>query len=846
MPKGGTKKNKRATASFTNPIANITASGTGSAITRGRVAGQAASPHATTSSSGNHSCRRPDPEDILAGLEHLRLREASGNTRDLDDEDDDLNVDDLDMNLDLGIGMSLGDELISGATLFSSSSGGALGEDEISPRLLVLQQQLEKLEAERHASINIGSSGNSPSHITTHMNSSHVNTLHINSPQAKVTTTTNTTEVSLYTLKKRLSKVRKQLYGGAPINATINSPANLNVPNVAMSTIAVNTSNGINSNFLTNPSTNAALASLAKSYFGGVLRPHARNRGKRILVDGFVGEGDAFNDGEDGADVEGIDDTECIEDIYNHDENNSHSNRNSNNRDPKHHHYPTNNNNDGITTIDSGGIQHFNIMDRHPSDGLSGVNQDVDDDEYEFSEAEFLEDELLAAAAAAGVDLRETLAANNFCSASGAASQNFLNSVRLVRKLFPSSTLALSNSENNNLNVSPLSAPDEGDTIMDKEEGDGEIGEAAKAILELQDVLIEILNASSTLASTPGNEQKVAKLREKLQLILRYDRIWRIRLTQTARLAHDERMQRQLIEMELDKAQAIRHRLEGLCRDLHAENRRMKAEKLQTTPDNLNAANDGTPCSSSSSSSSRMETFTPPSVPAFSLGELPNKNILAGESNATLADRIVNLADLFLLREQHFAQVLRLKEGEIMAAQERASNLAEQLTKQTSMLDVTNRRVTALTRSEAELKAQVRQYVDKFRQVEETLGKSNDLFGTFRAEMEQMGAKLARLERENTQLNSKCATLSKNIIEMADERTRQTAQYETLKGQKVKLEALCRTLQAERNAALKGITPLNNTGGEVSTGEGLVPTTTIPTTNTNDAIALSPSSSTGA
>ena len=139
--------------------------------------------------------------------------------------------------------------------------------------------------------------------------------------------------------------------------------------------------------------------------------------------------------------------------------------------------------------------------------------------------------------------------------------------------------------------------------------------------------------------------------------------------------------------------------------------------------------------------------------------------------------------------------------------------------------ETNTRRINTLTRSEQDLKAQVRQYVEKFRQVEETLGKSNDLFGTFRAEMEQMGAKLARLERENTQLNSKCATLSKNIIEMADERTRQNAQFETIKGQKAKLEQLCRTLQAERNAAIKGA---SGTGG-----------TTTPMTGTEETPATS-------
>jgi cell division protein FtsB len=52
-------------------------------------------------------------------------------------------------------------------------------------------------------------------------------------------------------------------------------------------------------------------------------------------------------------------------------------------------------------------------------------------------------------------------------------------------------------------------------------------------------------------------------------------------------------------------------------------------------------------------------------------------------------------------------------------------------------------------------------------------------------------------------MQTKCQTLSRNIIEMADERTKLQATIETLKAQKGKLEQLCRTLQAERNAVKK-------------------------------------------
>jgi chromosome segregation ATPase len=275
-------------------------------------------------------------------------------------------------------------------------------------------------------------------------------------------------------------------------------------------------------------------------------------------------------------------------------------------------------------------------------------------------------------------------------------------------------------------------------------------------------------------------------LKEKFATLVKQDRNWRHRVHTATRVAQDERIQRQLIEMELDKANAIKHRLESLCRDLHNENRRIKAEGARR--DELAAI------TAAAATGVRPAEHNVEIKMEFLLPALPEKEILEKETSVTLSDRIGALTELYNSREEHFGTQLRQREVDVLCTTEKADLLATQLAKQTTTLENSTRRISALTRSEQELKAQVRQYVDKFRQVEETLGKSNDLFGTFRAEMETMGGKLARLERENAQLNSKCATLSRNIIEMADERTKQNAALETLRGQKAKLEQLCRTL----------------------------------------------------
>ena len=285
-------------------------------------------------------------------------------------------------------------------------------------------------------------------------------------------------------------------------------------------------------------------------------------------------------------------------------------------------------------------------------------------------------------------------------------------------------------------------------------------------------------------------EAKIEGIRARFAAVLRQDLFWRSEALKANRMVQEMRMDKELVEMELDKANVLKGKLESLCRDLQAENRRILKERESPEVEKKPPP----------------QTLTlppPPSLPVPKLPALRSREELAREDKAGLIDRLEVHHKAYTTREELFEALQRTRELELAAAQARLLQQQSITAKAVTRADTNERRIGQLVRSEAELKGQVRQYVDKFRQVEETLGKSNDLFGTFRAEMEQMSAKLGKLERENAQLHNKCATLSRNIIEMADERTKQAQAYETLKGQKAKLEQLCRTLQSERNAALK-------------------------------------------
>lgn len=89
-------------------------------------------------------------------------------------------------------------------------------------------------------------------------------------------------------------------------------------------------------------------------------------------------------------------------------------------------------------------------------------------------------------------------------------------------------------------------------------------------------------------------------------------------------------------------------------------------------------------------------------------------------------------------------------------------------------------------------------------QVEETLNNSNDLFLTFRKEMEEMSKKTKRLEKDNQNLQRHKEVTNRNIGEMVEERhkmqedlARKTKEVDDQRKKIARLETLCRGMQAQ-------------------------------------------------
>ncbi|RKP10934.1 Taxilin family, partial [Thamnocephalis sphaerospora] len=235
----------------------------------------------------------------------------------------------------------------------------------------------------------------------------------------------------------------------------------------------------------------------------------------------------------------------------------------------------------------------------------------------------------------------------------------------------------------------------------------------------------------------------------------------------------------------LDRELSVKHRLERLCRELQRENKRIKDEG------NLLAVKE----------QRKREELTLQFENALRTVRSTSGDTDEDQQQRQRADGIVmreklrGFLEQYELREKHFNCVMRSKDLELQLFEARLAQqrqLAEQEgSKNTSLRN----QVATFVRTEGELRKQLSVYVEKFRQVEETLNKSNELFTTFRSEMEQMTKKTKRLEKENATLRVKTDTMNRNILEMAEECKRAQKMLSTSEKKRQKLEDLCRALQ---------------------------------------------------
>ncbi|OBT45725.1 hypothetical protein VE00_03955 [Pseudogymnoascus sp. WSF 3629] len=262
---------------------------------------------------------------------------------------------------------------------------------------------------------------------------------------------------------------------------------------------------------------------------------------------------------------------------------------------------------------------------------------------------------------------------------------------------------------------------------------------------------------------------------------------------------------------ELSKNVSLREKLEKLCRELQRENNRLKGENKTLQDAEKRNHEDW---------DNKYEDMLWQLQDYQEDKDHPQAQVVNVEVDELFRQRFKSLIDQYELRELHFHSLMRTKELEVqynMARYERERKAAEQEMARSRTL---NTQVLTFSKTESELRSQLNIYVDKFKQVEDTLNNSNDLFMTFRMEMEEMSKKTKRLEKENMTLTRKHDLTNRNIIEMAEERTKTTRELQTLRKKNEKLTDIINQMQKQGRGLAQGMAGMMEGAVEGSYAEG--------------------------
>lgn len=196
------------------------------------------------------------------------------------------------------------------------------------------------------------------------------------------------------------------------------------------------------------------------------------------------------------------------------------------------------------------------------------------------------------------------------------------------------------------------------------------------------------------------------------------------------------------------------------------------------------------------------------------LGKNNDENLKIKEANAEMTKKFKYLAEQYELREKQLEKLneqikleTQLNEAKLSKVQMESTIEKEILLKekQTALEEnlATKKAIIEMEMRERLLKEQLTVYTDKYDQFQNSLQKSNDVFATYKVELEKMGKKTKQLEKEAYEWRSKYEKCNRALLNTISDKQAQDEYTKKAARQLAQLQKLCRTLQAERTALLE-------------------------------------------
>lgn len=259
------------------------------------------------------------------------------------------------------------------------------------------------------------------------------------------------------------------------------------------------------------------------------------------------------------------------------------------------------------------------------------------------------------------------------------------------------------------------------------------------------------------------------------------------------------------LQSEHSRAILARSKLESLCRELQRHNKTLKEETLQRAREEEEKRKEIT---------SHFQT-TLTDIQA-QIEQQSERNMKLCQENTELAEKLKSIIDQYELREEHLDKIFKHRElqqklvdAKLEQAQEMMKEAEEQHNREKEYLlnQAAEWKLQAkvLKEQETVLQAQLNLYAGRFEEFQSTLTKSNEVFATFKQEMDKTTKKMKKLEKDTATWKARFENCNKALLDMIEEKALRAKEYECFVMKIGRLENLCRALQEERNELYKKI-----------------------------------------
>ncbi|MEE6476166.1 hypothetical protein FKM82_011003 [Ascaphus truei] len=259
------------------------------------------------------------------------------------------------------------------------------------------------------------------------------------------------------------------------------------------------------------------------------------------------------------------------------------------------------------------------------------------------------------------------------------------------------------------------------------------------------------------------------------------------------------------LQSEHSKAILARSKLESLCRELQRHNKTLKEETIQRVREDEEKRKEITNHFQSTLTDIQTQ-----------IEQQSEKNTKLCQENAELAEKLKSIVDQYEVREEHMDKVFKhrdieqkLVDARLEQAHEQMREAEEKHTREKDFLLTQaaewKLQSKMLKEQETVLQTQITLYSERFEEFQKSLTKSNEVFSTFKGEMDKMSKKMRKLEKDTNTWKTRFENCNKALLDMIEEKVMRAKEYDVYTTKIERLDKLCRALQEERIELYKRI-----------------------------------------